>query len=607
MADRKRPRRRVSVKGGTGASINEIALQLKAANPQMKFEDAQARAKEVKNAQATMSNNGGAFRHGLLTRVLGKGIGGSISASMANKNEMERSAQILAQHNNTLAAADPSSQISKQIADLVKKVDYLYTEVRQYKAERLRQPAPASFHQATAQAQVMSAQRVVNGHMSRNTEAVNDAVTALQGLGFKKAEAHAMIQHVPANVDDVSEIVRMALKAKDNIANGKATKLTPAEVPAAVEAARPAAVEAARPEAVVPAPAIPVSSAQIQPVHTEVKNDDVKEAATMKMVQHQIKVEKEQKERDKEIEDKLDKIMKGLMNKNLNQILSGLLSDALAWLGKKLLGAFASTAKWVGEQLLKVIGKIGSAIKMGGKQLWKLLTGGLEGAEGIIAAGTAAVETGALGVVAYGTYRMASGKDALEAKSAVDKYLEQYGIKVERDGKGFTNGKYLIGGKEVDAKDLTQAQKDVIGFSQIAANPLMGRDHETMEAKARMKAHPEQYTKAAISKVATAEPAAAGTALTGAARDAARVAYYAAHDGKSAATASSLVPERAEATESLPEMTVVAPVINKTIVAGNQDSSGDVVIKTRNDESSFAGPTAQLFDHPVSFAGVYSM
>jgi RuvA, C-terminal domain len=633
MADHKRPKKRhVTVTGnrtGTGLSINEIALQLKAAKPDMKFSDALDSAKEVKQAQTMLATGGHSIRNKILTGVLGKNLGGSISSSLINKNDRDKAAQILSNHQKTLSAADPSTQLMKTVQDMEEKITFLYKEVKDSKAERMKQPAPASLHSTSQAHQTAKVTQAMTAKVDLNTESFQDAIAALQVLGYKKKESQDLVRNAPPSLD-AQGIIKYALKTVNDLKTGKITRIPAAAVPQAVQAARASPVPAtvaSTPSVASPA-AIPAATPVIptMPAPQMTKNDDQKEAAAIRKAQVEIAREKKQAEWEKSVDARLDKIMDGLMHKNLNQIISDLLEDALAFLGKNILKALVSAGKFVIQNALKVIGKIGSAIKSGGKALWELISGGAEGLAGAVEAGSAVLEATTVGAGAVSIIGAGSMvKDTLEHHKAEtdkgDAYLAKYGIKQERNAEGnATTGKYTIGGKSIDKKDLTQAQQDIIDLEGEAIDPSLGRSASEVAAKARIKAHPEQYTKEALAAQASATPAStaadrdgvaqasatpASTAdLKGADRDAARAAYYAAHSDTAAAK---IVPEKADsAPEQMAPIIVNAPVTNNTTTA---PSSGDdaVVIKTRNDESSFAGPTAAMFDHPVSFAGVYSM
>jgi hypothetical protein len=327
--------------------------------------------------------------------------------------------------------------------------------------------------------------------------------------------------------------------------------------------------------------AVAVTATGTVPQHTETKNDDVAEAAQVKQAQEEIKRAREQKEREERIEHKLDEILKDFSHKNLNQFITGLLGKFIGWFAKQALGIVVKAGKWLMEGAWKLLSKMGGLIKRGGEALWefikkggkalleggkKALTAGEEAAAGAASklgskvgsvakvAGKALGVAGAVADVGMGVYDLTQGQRQTEMPSGLDmlspmKWGMYAGEKINQGVSALTGGEDLsnmisrVGEKDYDPN----------------GDPRLRAVH-----------------------VLPSTP-------------------------KSAISAQAVTPNMPESTEQPAPTVINAPVTNKTVVMNGQSNDQVVTIKVRNDESSFAGPAAAMFDHPVTFAGVYSL
>lgn len=565
-----------TIKTSAGLSINDLAIQLKAKNPQMKFEDAKKRAKEVVTAQATIKHGGGALRHKILTGVLGKTLGGSLAQGLANKNEQEKAATVLAEHHNQMAEQVPSKDLDR----IFKKLEAIDKEVKELKAQKVH-VAPPVTHMPAPAAPTSAPPPTPTSH---NAQKLQDAVSALKNAGFKQQEAIDALQHVD-HTAELGTIIRQALQNKDKAANGQAIKIFRKDVPKAVEEARPfVGPPVPVPEAAVPHP---VASPTATPTEVpppappppkpldNISNDDKKEAMQMKGALKLQNQEKERAKREEETNKKLDEIMKSLKNDNLND----LILKAVGWLAGKALKAMGKGIAWILKQAGKAIMAAGKAVINLAKKLFKSVKSLLGFGEkaGVKAAEKTAAEAGEK-ALAKGAEKVAAEEGTkLAGKTLTKTILKKIPIVGALVGLGFAADELIHGDVKGAALDAASGIASTLPGLGTAASLAIDAAHAGLDV-------------AGVTGTSTADKAKS-------AGDADRIA-------KSSNTDPDDLPDLDSDDGDAPPV-IVHQDNRKTVV--QQASDDTPLIKVRNDEPTFAMLTSSLFDHPVSYGGVYRL
>lgn len=420
----------------------------------------------------------------------------------------------------------------------------------------------------------------------------SDAAQALASMGFKKAEFQKLLDRVD-HIDDTTEKIRYALKLQGD----PHAKIPKAELPAAVEEARkevklpikvepakseepkaPPVVKKDKPVAHVPDPnapeqltlfkQTPTQTATAAPVpapvpavpaKTPMADPDAKaaldqaQAVADKAKEEEEKKEKAQKERDKRIEKQLKEIQDKIGSKGIFDLIaegiSGLLKSLIPTLLRPLLGLLPS--------MLGVLGRAGLVIGVG--------VAAYEGAKFLLEK---------VGYTGETLGRFFSGQDA--------KYAAQ-----EAKFNKYENSESIIGRLNDKLKGT--------GFTALGAGQYKDAQGHTVKA---VDLPPDIQSKI---NLATTKAVAAPTAV------ASKLEAQAPKAQSAMASEKITPPPQSEVPES-PEVHVHQDN-RQTNVLPQQRSSNDggALIKVRNDEPTAAGLIASIFEHPVSYGGVYRM
>ena len=304
--NRRSPTRRKGTKTPTGASINDIALQLKTQDPNLPFEDAKDQAKNLIKARDTLAyGSKGKTSYKVLTHVFGDTMGKQIAKVMSSKEKEEEAASLLADYAQNDKKSDRLS--NKELKMIIKKLEKIDTEIKSIKIIKTTAPAPTTVKQTADR---------------------SDAHAALASLGYGKGEASKMLEGAPENAS-TEELIRHALKPA-------AQRVPVKEVPAAVTQAKSSIEE---PPLVIPTLQPKKDSSE------QHSNDNKKEAEALR-----------KESEDKERQEKVRRTLFGKLDEIEDEVKKSHSSDWLGKLIQAVLGAFA-IGLMVGDFFKKMIDK----------------------------------------------------------------------------------------------------------------------------------------------------------------------------------------------------------------------------------------------------------
>lgn len=434
-----------------------------------------------------------------------------------------------------------------------------------------------------------------------------EAADALKSLGFKKAEFDKLLDQVD-HIEKTEDKILYVLKLKDN----PAAKIPKKEVPAAVEKAKEEKSEVIVPKKkeetakpIEPKPAVDPNApeqltmfhntpgAKVHPTATPAPGPAPaaipKPAATDPEANNankagkdadQEKAAQDKKDADEKAEKLAQKKREDDIEKTLNKIEKKLNSNGIMDLIAMALSALA-----------------GKIFKLLGKGLWKLVALAGKAAWGAIKLAWKAVKSlfGSLKNWLKGGEKAGAKLGEKAAEKGGEKLLAKEAEKIGAEEAAKVGGKAL--GKSLLKKIPIIGAIAGLGF---AAADLLSGDATGAAIDAA----------SGIVSIVPGIGTAASIALDayGAGRDLGIVGNK--NGLKSEKAADKLSADNADHDDDDDETPPVVQHIDnrKTIVQGGSgQSEGTALIKVRNDEPTASGLIASIFDHPVSYGGVYRM
>lgn len=196
----------------TGVSLSELAIRIKATDPKKSFSQARREARQLKQAQDTLTTGGGGFlanaKLGILRKTLGQNLGTKVSQALVSSKTQDKAAQALINFDskNERVKSTESEATIKALQDQVEK---LTKAVKSSTAVRVAQAS-----------QPVKVEKKVK-------EDLSDAVSALKALGFDMKEIKDRLSTLPRGLSTEDQI-KHALKPTTE-------RIKPAEVKAVVE------------------------------------------------------------------------------------------------------------------------------------------------------------------------------------------------------------------------------------------------------------------------------------------------------------------------------------------------------------------------------------
>lgn len=181
----------------TGASLAELAIRIKASTPNLSYNDARKQAKDLQQAQSTITTGGGGMlanaKLGLLRKTLGQNLGTQLSRALTTSKSQDKAAQTLINFDGGKAERVKNEESENTIKALQDQVDKLTKAVKNNTAIRVDN-----------QNKPVKVERKVK-------EDLSDAVAALKALGFDMKDIKERLSTLPKGLSTENQI-KHALK-----------------------------------------------------------------------------------------------------------------------------------------------------------------------------------------------------------------------------------------------------------------------------------------------------------------------------------------------------------------------------------------------------------
>jgi hypothetical protein len=181
----------------TGVSLSELALRIKATDPNKSFSQARNEAKQLQQAQAALSTGGGGTlanaKLGLLRKTLGQNLGTKVSRALTSSKTQDKAAQTLINFDGGKTERVHNTESEATIKALQDQVEKLTKAVKTNTAIRV-----------TSEQKPVKVEKKVK-------EDLSDAVSALKALGFDMKEIKDRLSSLPKGLSTEDQI-KHALK-----------------------------------------------------------------------------------------------------------------------------------------------------------------------------------------------------------------------------------------------------------------------------------------------------------------------------------------------------------------------------------------------------------